>query len=70
MKTKFAQRLKELRKENNISQKQLSKAIGYSQPIISQWESEVYEPTASAIVVVAEYFNVCTDYLLGRKDIY
>ena len=70
MKTKFAERLKELRKENNISQKELAKQIGYSQPIISQWESEQYEPTASAVVAVADYFNVCADYLLGRKDIY
>lgn len=70
MKTKFAQRLKELRKENSISQIELAKAIGYSQPIISQWESEIYEPTASAVVAVADYFNVCTDYLLGRKDFY
>lgn len=70
MKTKFAERLKKLRKERNISQKELSEAIGYSQPIISQWENEIYEPTASAIFVVADYFNVCADYLLGRKDFY
>lgn len=64
----FAKRIKELRKENNISQKELSRAIGYSQPIISQWESEIYEPTASAIIAVADFFKVSTDYLLGRKD--
>ena len=70
MKTLFASRLKELRKENNVSQTELAKAIGYSQAIISQWENEIFEPTASAIVAVANFFNVCADYLLGRKDIY
>lgn len=66
----FGKRLQELRKENGLSQKEFAKAIGYSQSQISQWETNINEPTASAIIKIANYFNVCADYLLGRKDYY
>ncbi len=66
----FAKRLKELRKEKGITQAELAKAVGLSQSIISAYELEMYEPTATAIVLIANYFNVCADYLLGRKDFY
>ena len=63
-------RLKELRKEKNITQKALAEIVGVNQSMIARWENDECEPTASAIVAVADYFNVCTDYLLGRKDYY
>ncbi len=64
----FGKRLQELRKEKGLSQKDFAIAIGYSQAQISQWETNVNEPTASAIIKIADYFNVSTDYLLGRND--
>ncbi len=67
---KFAIRLKELRTEKQITQKELAAAIGCSQSMIARWEIDDCEPTASAIVAVADYFNICADYLLGRKDYY
>jgi len=66
----FAIRLKELRKEKNITQQELAKNIQVNQSMIARWEKDECEPTASAIVAVADYFNVCTDYLLGRKNFY
>lgn len=65
----FGKRLQELRKEHGLNQKDFAKAIGYSQAQISQWETNVNEPTASALIKIADYFNVEIDYLLGRKDI-
>ena len=67
--TEFGNRLKELRKEKDISQKKLALEILYSQSVVCDWENNVSEPTASAIVAVADYFDVSTDYLLGRKEI-
>ena len=66
--TVFGERLKELRTDKKMSQKQLSIELNYSQSVICDWENAKAEPTASAIVAVADYFNVSTDYLLGRKD--
>lgn len=64
----IGKRIKELRLEKNISQMQLSIATGLSQSAIARWELGKSEPTASAIVILANYFNESTDYLLGVKD--
>lgn len=67
--TAFGTRLKELRTEKGISQQKLALEILHSQQVVSNWESGAVEPTASAIVAVADYFDVSADYLLGRKEI-
>ena len=46
----------------------LSEATGISQSAIAKWELGKTEPTASAIVTLAEFFGETTDYLLGRSD--
>lgn len=66
--TEFGARLKELRNDKKVSQQQLGLEIRCSQSVISDWENGNAEPTASAIVAVAEYFGVSTDYLLGMKE--
>lgn len=67
--TEFGKRLRELRKEKDISQHKLALELLYSQSTICDWENNKIEPTASAIVAVADYFDVSADYLLGRKEI-
>lgn len=62
---KFAERLKELRTEKNLSQAQLAKATGLSHTAIVYWETEKRVPNANAIIILAEFFAVTTDYLLG-----
>ncbi len=61
-------RIKELRKEINISQQQLANAIGVSQKAIDFWEKGINEPKASYIISLAQFFKVSTDYLLGLED--
>lgn len=61
-------RLKELRLDNNLSQDQIAKIIKTSQRSISRWESGIYEPTASALIALADFFKVSVDYLLNRED--
>lgn len=60
--------IKELRIEKGLSQQALGKAIGVSQKAIDYWERGVNEPKASYIILLADYFNVSADFLLGRKD--
>lgn len=62
---KFAERLKELRSEKELSQAQLAKATGLSHTAIVYWENEQRVPNANAIIILAAFFNVTTDYLLG-----
>lgn len=60
----FAQNLKTLRKENNLTQPELAKALNVSNGMISFWENEKYEPTASNIIAIAKFFNISIDELL------
>ena len=64
----FRERLKELRVANNLSQMQLSKKTGLSQSAIAKWELGKTEPTASAIITLAKFFNETTDYILGIEE--
>lgn len=64
----FAERLKELRTERGLSQAQLAKETGISCTALCYWETEQRIPNALAIITLAKFFNVSTDYLLGVTD--
>ncbi|MBQ4098341.1 MAG: helix-turn-helix transcriptional regulator [Clostridia bacterium] len=64
----FAERILELRKDKNISQAALAKALGVSFSLICYWETDRSEPTAPNVVKIAKFFNVSSDYLLGLED--
>lgn len=60
-------RIKELRKSKKMSQSELGKFIGVSQTTVTAWENGRAEPSSSYVAKLATFFNVSTDYLLGRK---
>lgn len=62
------ERIKELRKENNLRQEQLAKLAGVKQSCISKWERNETLPDAQMIILLCEIFKVSSDYLLGIKD--
>lgn len=62
---KFVERLKELRLERGLSKEQVSKDTGLSRSAISLWEAGKRVPNAEAVVVLAKYFEVTTDFLMG-----
>lgn len=64
----FGKKLKELRLEKKITQKNLAEILGCNQSMVTRWEKLECEPTETYIVKVARYFNVSTDYLLGLTD--
>lgn len=64
----FAERLRELRTEKGISMKQLAKEIKTTDAAISNWENNINEPKITYLKVIAIYFGVTTDYLLGLED--
>lgn len=64
----FAERLRELRLEKGLSMKQLAKELNTTDAAISYWENDVNEPKITYLKVIALYFNVSTDYLLGLEN--
>lgn len=64
---KFAERLKSLRIEKNLSQRELAKEIGFAQPSIARWEAGLQIPNIDVAIIFAKYFGVTTDYLLGLE---
>lgn len=64
----FQARLRELRKANNLSQKQLADIVGTNNSSICDWECGRTQPDLDALVKLARYFDVTTDYLLGIEE--
>jgi len=64
----YGEGIRELRKERNLSQKQLGEAIGVDFRTVSFWETERYEPNISQIIKLCKLFQIESDYLLGLMD--
>lgn len=64
----FADRLKLLRLENNLSQNQLAKILQINQSNVSVWEAGKELPRAEYLIILAKYFKCSVDYLLGLED--
>ena len=60
----FADILKQLRAESNVSQGKLAKSIGVSGGNVSSWESGESKPGYTALCSLAQFFEVSADYLL------
>lgn len=63
----FGEKIKELRKENGLTQKQLAEAIDSAQSSVYYWESNKQEPNISALKKLCQFFNVSADYLLDLE---
>lgn len=66
----FGKRLKELRIENNLSIRQLSKLVDIGATSISRWERGITIVNCEQLMIFAKFFNVTADYLLGLTDAY
>ncbi|MBE7032156.1 MAG: helix-turn-helix transcriptional regulator [Ruminococcaceae bacterium] len=61
-------RLKELREDLDIRQETLAELLKIKQNTYSQYENGQRQLPVDVLVKLAEYYNVSTDYLLGRSD--
>lgn len=61
----FGTILKQLRKSHNLTQQELGLHIGLSKAVISKYENGMGYPTFDILILIADYFGVTTDYLLG-----
>ena len=64
----IAERIKELRVENGLSQQKLGMELSVSQDTISLWENGKSLPSVELLIAIAKYFNVSTDYILCLID--
>ncbi len=60
----MADRIQALRKAKGISQEELADQIGVSRQAVSKWESEQSSPDLEKVILLSDYFEVTTDYLL------
>lgn len=64
----FAARLKLLRTQHKLSAVALAKEAGVSNAAISQFENAVNYPNCNTLCIIADYFDVSLDYLVGRSN--
>lgn len=62
-------RLKLLREEKGLFQSDIAKVLNVSVAAIGFYENEKRDMSPNTIIKLSEYFNVSTDYLLGKSDI-
>lgn len=63
----LGERIKSCRKRMKISQIKLAEYLSVSQAAITAWEREQRKPDVDMILKMADFFDVSTDYLLGRE---
>ena len=64
----FPRRLQMLREKRRLSRRTLAELCGLSGNMIGMYERGEKAPSVDALVRLADYFGVSTDYLLGRKN--
>lgn len=64
----LSERLNELKASKNLLQKQVAEGSKIPLRTYQRYENGEREPTMSALVALADFFNVSADYLLGRSD--
>ena len=64
----FNLRLKQLREDAGYSQYSFAAAFGTKQSTVGGWESGAREPKIETLIKLANFFNVSTDYLLGKDN--
>ena len=63
----FSERVKELRKAKKMTQRQVADALGITERSYQRYEAE-NNPNTETLIRLADFFDVSTDYLLGRSD--
>ena len=64
----FKERLRLLRKERNMTQKELGELLGVSERNVRFYESGRHYPDFKGLLTLGEYFNVSLDYLVGWSE--
>ena len=69
MTIKLGEKIKNLRRERDMTQEQLAEVLGVSYQAISKWETNATLPDVTLFPIIAQYFNVTTDELFGMAEL-
>ncbi len=65
----FLEKLRGLREDHDMTQKQIADILGTSQTMYARYERGANEMPIRHLVTLADYYHTSVDYLLGRTDI-
>ncbi len=65
----MVEKLKLLRWEHGVSQREVAEAGGVSQQSINKYENHAVEPDIATLIALADYFHTSVDYLIGHTEI-
>ena len=60
--------IKKLRVARGLNQVEFAKILGVSKQCVSNWENDNVMPSIEMLVKIADFFNMTTDYVLGRNE--
>ena len=64
----FTQRIRELRKQRNLTQRAVAEHLGITEQAYQVYEYEQKNPRLDRLIELADFFDVSLDYLVGRTD--
>lgn len=64
----YIKRIRDLREDNDKTQQQIADLLGTSQTMYARYERGANELPIRHLITLADYYNVTTDYILGRTD--
>lgn len=64
----LAMQFKKIRKERNLTQKQVADGVGIAEQAYQRYEYGRTIPSALVLIALADYFDISLDYLVGRSD--
>ena len=62
-------RLKQIREQKGVSQREVANAVGITISAYSNYEQGIREPSVEMIIKLCKFFNVSADYLLGLTEL-
>ena len=64
----YFKRLRDMREDNDLKQADIAEYLGIAQTVYSRYERGFQTIAVEHLLKLADYYNVSTDYLLGRTD--
>ncbi len=64
----FPQKLQKLIEDSNKTQNEICKDLGIRKQKLSKWKTGYNEPSIEELAMIAKYFGVTSDYLIGLED--
>nr|WP_296965358.1 helix-turn-helix transcriptional regulator [uncultured Mediterraneibacter sp.] len=65
---KYSERMRNLREDNDLSQKQIANMLGIAQTTYSQYELEKRPMPIEYLIALCKYYKVSADYMLGLSE--